>query len=266
MEGQGDLVDAGGVDGRDDAVEGDVAEERDLALQLVGDGLVGAADDDVGLDAVAADLGDRVLGGLGLLLARRGQVGDQGEVHVTDVVAADVVAELTDGFQEGEDLDVADGAAHLHDDDVDVVGGHLLDPLLDLVGDVGDDLDGLAQIGAPAFLGDDVAVDLPGGGVGAAGQVLVDEALVVAEVEVGLTTVVGDEDLAVLEGVHRPRVDVDVGVELDHGDPEAPALERRPREEAVSPLPSEEDTPPVTKTNLVTLGIRKARKTSLDDG
>ncbi len=50
----------------------------------------------------------------------------------------------------------------------------------------------------------------------------VDEALVVAEVEVGLALVVGDEHLAVLEGVHRAGVDVDVRVELLHRDPQAP--------------------------------------------
>ena len=41
-----------------------------------------------------------------------------------------------------------------------------------------------------------------------------------ADVEVGLGAVVGDEDLAVLERVHRPGVDVEVGVELLHGDPQ----------------------------------------------
>ena len=47
-------------------------------------------------------------------------------------------------------------------------------------------------------------------------SVLVDEALVVTEVEVGLATVVGDEHLAVLERVHRARIDVDVRIELLH--------------------------------------------------
>ena len=47
-----------------------------------------------------------------------------------------------------------------------------------------------------------------------------------AEVEVGLTTVVGDVDLAVLEGVHRPRVDVDVRVELLHRDPKTTGFEQ----------------------------------------
>ncbi len=57
-------------------------------------------------------------------------------------------------------------------------------------------------------------------------QVLVDEALVVAEVEVGLAPVLGDEDLAMLERVHRAGVDVDVGVELAHRDPEPTRFEK----------------------------------------
>ena len=47
-----------------------------------------------------------------------------------------------------------------------------------------------------------------------------------AEVEVGLAAVVGDEDLAVLEGVHRARVEVDVGIELAHRDPRPTRLEQ----------------------------------------
>jgi hypothetical protein len=50
---------------------------------------------------------------------------------------------------------------------------------------------------------------------------VVGEALVVAEVEVGLGAVLGHEDLAVLERAHRPGVDVDVGVELLELDTEA---------------------------------------------
>jgi hypothetical protein len=56
-------------------------------------------------------------------------------------------------------------------------------------------------------------------------QVLVDEPLVVAEVEVGLAPVVGDEHLAVLERVHGAGVDVDVGVELLQGDAQSAGLE-----------------------------------------
>ena len=141
------------------------------------------------------------------------------------VLAAELLAHLADGFEEGERLDVADGAADLDDGDL-AVGGDLAHGVLDLVGDVGDDLDGFAEVVAAALLGDDLLVDAAGGEVVVAGEARVGEALVVAEVEVGLGAVVGDEDLAVLEGAHRAGIDVEVGVELHQVDPDAASLEQ----------------------------------------
>ncbi len=195
-----------------------------LRLSALGDRLVAAAHDHVGLDSPAAQLGHRVLGRLGLLLPRD-QEGHQRQVDVADVVPADVPAELADGLDEGDDLDVAHRAADLDDDDVDVLVGQAADAVLDLVGDVRDDLDGAPEEVAPPLLRDDRAVDAARRRVGALREVLVDEALVVSEVEVGLAAVLGDEDLAVLARVHRPRVHVDVGVELAHGHPQTAALE-----------------------------------------
>lgn len=51
------------------------------------------------------------------------------------------------------------------------------------------------------------------------------EALVVAEVEVGLAAIVEDVCLAVLEGAHGPGVDVQVRIDLDGGDAESATLE-----------------------------------------
>src|SRR5947209_6973750 len=48
-----------------------------------------------------------------------------------------------------------------------------------------------------------------------------------AEVEVSLGAVIGDEDFAMLERRHRPGIDVDVGIELQQGDFESPGLEKR---------------------------------------
>jgi len=63
----------------------------------------------------------------------------------------------------------------------------------------------------------------------------VGEALVVAEVEVGLCAVVGDKDFAVLEGRHGSGIDVEVGVELHHVDLDARASSRQPMEAAARP-------------------------------
>ena len=80
--------------------------------------MVAAADDDVGLDADAAQLLDGVLGRLRLELAGRGERRQQRHVDVEDVRPADVLAHLADRLEERQALDVADGAADLDDHDV----------------------------------------------------------------------------------------------------------------------------------------------------
>ena len=138
-----------------------------------------------------------------------------------DVLPAEVVTNLARRLEEGLRLDIADGAADFGDDDIRAVPvgvrlGHRQDAALDLVGDVRDHLDGVAEVLAAALFGDHGRIDLSGGDIRRAGQVAVEEALVVADVEVSFGAVLGDEDLAVLERVHGAGVDVEVGVELLH--------------------------------------------------
>ena len=118
----------------------------------------------------------------------------------------DLGVELAQRLEERQRLDVAHRAADLGDHDVDVGRlRHQLDAVLDLVGDVRDHLDGAAEVVAAALAPDHRVVDRARGGVGGAARVRVGEALVVAEVEVGLGAVLGDEHLAVLERAHRAR-------------------------------------------------------------
>ena len=91
---------------------------------------------------------------------------------------------------------------------------------------MGDDLHRLSQISALTLLVQHVPVHLAGGQVGVLVQVLVDEALVVAQVQVGLGAVVGDEHLTVLQGAHGAGVHVDVGVQLLAGHLQAAALQK----------------------------------------
>src|SRR5262249_42449166 len=143
---------------------------------------------------------------------------------------------------EGQRLDIAHRSAHLDDDRV-VPFGRGADDRLDLVGDVGNHLDGLPQVLAAALLLDDRVVDAAGGEVVRPAHARGREPLVVTEVHVGLAAVVGDEDLTVLEGTHRPWVDVDVRVELEEGDVEAAILEEGPDARRGQPLPERADHP-----------------------
>ena len=190
-------------------------EQRDLLAHVLRQPALGAADQHVRRDTDAAQLVDRVLRRLGLELARVADVGHEREVDEHRVAAADVHGELADRLQERQRLDVAHRAADLGDHDVDVLRlADQPDPVLDLVRDVRDDLHGAAEVVAAALLADDRVVDRAGGDVRGARRVRVRVALVVAEVEVGLRAVLGDEHLAVLERRHRPGIDVDVRIEL----------------------------------------------------
>ncbi len=81
---------------------------------------------------------------------------------------------------------------------------------------MGNNLDSSAQIFSGPLLFDDRLVDLPrGDGVGPA-QFCGGESAIVAEVEIGFCTVVGDIDLAVLIGTHRAGIDIEVGIDLYH--------------------------------------------------
>src|ERR1043165_5706303 len=69
------------------------------------------------------------------------------------------LAQLPDGLDERQALDVADGAADFDEDDVDVLGDRL-DRVLDRVGDVRDDLHRAPEVVAAALLLDHLQVDL----------------------------------------------------------------------------------------------------------
>lgn len=231
MQGLGDVVDAGGVRGVDDGVAVHVTHAADLLAHGLRHLAVGADHDGLGLDADGAQRGHGVLRRLGLQFLRRADVWDQGDVQEEDVAPSDVLADLTGGLEERLGFDVADGAADLGDDDIrDLMPGRRLGgqahAALDLVRDVRDDLHRVAEVFAAALLGDDGGVHLAGGHVGGAVQILIQEALIVSDVQIGLGAVVGDEDFAVLERIHRSRIDIQIGIELLHGDRKATSPEK----------------------------------------
>src|SRR5690606_6024006 len=90
-------------------------------------------------------------------------------------------------------------------------------PALDLIGNVRDDLHGAAEIVTSALLAQHGFIDASGGERVATAQSAAEKALVMAEIEIGLGAILGNEHFAVLEWTHRAGIDVDVGVQLQHG-------------------------------------------------
>jgi hypothetical protein len=127
--------------------------------------------------------------------------------------------ELTDGFEERLGFNIADGTADFNDGDAGLI--YLIAAMetgLDLVGDMRNDLHGPAAVIAVTFLGQDGFIDLAGGDVGLNIQTLIDETFIVAEIQIGLGAIIGDENFAVLSRRHRAGIDVQIRIELLHGD------------------------------------------------
>ncbi len=139
--------------------------------------------------------------------------------------AAQFLPHLANRFHERQRLDVAHRAADFNDRNVNILRD-LLHSRFNFVGDVRNDLHGLAQIIATPFLGDDLLVEPAGGPVIVARKFGVGEALIVPQVEVGLSPIIGYEHLAVLKRRHRARVHVQVGIELHEVDFEPAALQQ----------------------------------------
>ena len=83
------------------------------------------------------------------------------------------------------------------------------------------DLNGFTKVFAFSFFAKDVPIDLTGREIRVLVKAFVDESLVVAKVKVGFRTVIGDEDLTMLEWGHGAWVDIDIRVKLLGDDLEA---------------------------------------------
>jgi len=82
---------------------------------------------------------------------------------------------------------------------------------------VGDDLNRTAAVIAPSFLLQDGPVNFAGGDIGIFAQVFVDKSFVMPQIQIGFRAVVGDKNLTMLYRVHGSRVNIDIRVELLHG-------------------------------------------------
>ena len=147
------------------------------------------------------------------------------------IVRGKFAPHLPDCFEKRHALDIADRPAYLDKAHIgiravrELLFGRLLDAGLDLVGDVGDDLDGLTQEIAPAFLVDDRAVHFAGRDVMRGRKLDIEETLVVTKIEIDFTPVLEDKDFAMLGRVHCPGIDVQVRVDFNGRHPVPPVFQ-----------------------------------------
>ena len=101
-----------------------------------------------------------MLGWLGLQLSACGDIGQQRQVHEDALAARAVLGELADRLEERQAFDIAHGAADFTQHEINLVIPDAQE-ILDLVGDMRNDLDGFAQVVATPFLFQNVGIDAP---------------------------------------------------------------------------------------------------------
>ena len=92
---------------------------------------------------------------------------------------------------------------------------------------MGDHLDGLAQVFAAALALDDLEVDLTGRCVIGLRHVYIKKPLVVAQIEIGLGSIIRDVHFTMLIRIHRTRIDIDVRIEFQDRDRKATLLQEQ---------------------------------------
>ena len=191
----------------------DVTEQRDFFAFTFGDWLFRTAHQNIRRQTDRLKFLNRVLSRFCFQFTRSRQIRQQCQVHQNAFAAWFFVNELTNGFEKRQTLDVANGAADFAQHKVDFVIADA-DEVLDFVGDVGNDLNRLAQIVAAAFFFQNVGIDATGrdrvGGTGGNAG----EPFVVPQIEVGFRTVIGHEHFAMFERRHRAGINVQIGIEF----------------------------------------------------
>ncbi len=128
-----------------------------------------------------------------------------------------VHAHLSNRFQKRQRLDIADSTSNFDHDDVHALASSA-DPVLHLVGDVRNDLNGATEVIAPTFATDHLFIDLAGGEVVLFLHRRANEAFIVAQIEIGFGAIFGHENLTMLKRTHGARVNIDIWIELHHAD------------------------------------------------
>src|SRR5215207_1606314 len=93
---------------------------------------------------------------------------------------------------------------------------------------MGDYLDGTTQVVTASLLVEHIIIDLSAGNIAETAEIFIYKALVMAEVQIGLRTILCNEDFPMLVGGHGAGVNIQIGVELHGSNTDTTRLENSP--------------------------------------
>ena len=228
MKNEGYLIDTLHISGFDYGLLNYIAEEADLGFQVLGKWIGGTTEQDIGLDTDLSQFIDAVLGRFRFQFTRRSNKRNQRHVDEESICATLLQPELSDGFQDRKALNITDSSAYLGNDNamLGAVLRQFANALLYFVCYVRDNLNRASQIVSTPLLLDYCLVDLPGRGIVFLRHVQIEEPFIVTQVEIGFGAVIGNVYLTVLEGIHCPGVNINVGIQLQDRHVETASLQK----------------------------------------
>lgn len=198
----GDLICGRDVMYANNLVPFHLARIGDLLNSCLLQGCLAAACNDVRSETSTTDITDGPLCRLGLLL--RANQRNIADLDLKEVVLANSSLELSHGLNEWCALDVSNSTAQFDDTDIRLPSrlihrnlGDLLNPVLDFIRQMGDDLHSLSEVISTTLLGDDMVVDLAGGDIVVTAKSNAKIALIVSKIQICFCTVVANEHFTV---------------------------------------------------------------------
>ena len=218
-------------------IAGYITEQSNLIFQLLIQGMLGTADNDIGPDPHSLQFFYAGLGGFRLHLAGRFQIRYQGDVDENRVFVPHLMLKLPDGFQKRLALNITYGSSDFNDSDSGIIRSIVsVEPALDLIRNMRNDLHRAAAVIAPTLLVQHRPVNFPRGDIGVFGETFINESLVMSQIQIRFRAIVGDEDFSVLYGVHSSRININIGIKLLHGDLVAPGFQKPSKRGCCDPL------------------------------
>ena len=216
---QGNLIDGIGIDNLNDRFPIHIAEESDLFLHFIRHPLFHTAGDNIRMDPQPLQFVDAVLGRFCFRFAGSMEIRHEGAVNIEDIIGADFPFHLTDGFQKGLGLNIADGTADLGDHHIGIAFfARTQNAFFDLIGHMRNHLHRTAEIITATFFFQNGVINLAAGGVAVFGEIDINKTFIMTDIQIGFGAVVGDENFTVLIRAHGAGVDIDIWVKLlaDH--------------------------------------------------
>ena len=156
-----------------------------------------------------------MLSRLGFHFICRAQVWYQACVDIENIFRTNITFHLANCFKKWQGFNVPDSAADFGDNDIGIAMlGSAHNLFLNHVGDVGDDLNRCAEIFTAAFALQDFRINFPGCDIAVLVQVNINKPLIMAKVEVSLSTIIGDKHFTMLIRVHGAWVNVDIWIKF----------------------------------------------------